>query len=148
MRTVLEDSGIERKYWNEIAKVSSLTLNQIPTHQSKKYPFKLFKGCTLPLSYFYPLGNCVSSLIQPEQSFSKLKPKGKLGRLIGYSNELHSYRILSDEGKIVETKNINFLEYNPPDSKSSDWDISIEEESSQHHLPEETVPQEEVIEGE
>ncbi|KNZ49864.1 hypothetical protein VP01_4738g1 [Puccinia sorghi] len=128
MRTVLEDSGIERKYWNKIA---------------KKSPFELFKGRTLPLSYFYPLGNRVSFLIQPEQSFSKLKPKGKLGRLIGYSNELQSYRILLDEGKIVETKNVKFLEYTPPDSKSSDWDISIEEESSQHHLPEETVPQEE-----
>ncbi|KNZ59542.1 hypothetical protein VP01_1707g1 [Puccinia sorghi] len=57
-------------------------------------------------NYFYPVGNRVSFLIQPEQSFSKLKPKGKLGRLIGYTDELRSYRILSDEGKIFETKNL------------------------------------------
>ncbi|KNZ47082.1 hypothetical protein VP01_66g14 [Puccinia sorghi] len=109
MRTILEDSGIERKYWNEIA--------------------KLFKDRSLPLSYFYPLGNRVSFLIQPEQPFSKLKPKGKLGRLIGYTDELRSYRILSDDGKIVETKNVKFLEYSRPESKTSDWDISVEKES-------------------
>lgn len=131
MRTILEDSGIERKYWNEIAKVSSLTLNQIPTHRTKKSPFELFKGRCIPLNYFYPIGNRVSFLIQPEQSFSKLKPKGKLGKLIGYTDELQSYRILSDEGRIVETKNVQFLEYSAPDKKSSDWDPSIDDESGE-----------------
>ncbi|KNZ49317.1 hypothetical protein VP01_508g2 [Puccinia sorghi] len=129
--TILEDSGIERKYWNEIAKVSSLTLNQIPTHRTKKSPFELFKGRCIPLNYFYPIGNRVSFLIQPEQSFSKLKPKGKLGKLIGYTDELQSYRILSDEGRIVETKNVQFLEYSAPDKKSSDWDPSIDDESGE-----------------
>jgi transposase InsO family protein len=42
LRTILEDSGIDKRFWNKIAKVSSLTLNQIPTHRSKKSPFELF----------------------------------------------------------------------------------------------------------
>ncbi|KAH9444742.1 hypothetical protein Pst134EB_025001 [Puccinia striiformis f. sp. tritici] len=33
MRTILEDSGIGLRYWCNIAKVSSLTLNQIPAHK-------------------------------------------------------------------------------------------------------------------
>jgi hypothetical protein len=106
LRTILEDSGIDKRFWNEIAKVSSLTLNQIPTHCSKKSPFKLFKGQTLPLDYFCPIGNKVSYVILPEKSFSKLQPKGELGVLIGYTDEIRSYRILTDGGKIVETKNV------------------------------------------
>jgi hypothetical protein len=127
MRTILEDSGVDKRCWNEIAKVSSLTRNQIPAHRSKKSPFKLFKDCTLPLTYFYPIGNCVSYLL-PSKPFSKLKPKGELGVLIGYTDELRSYRILADNGKIVETKSVQFLDYLPPASKSDDWDLLIEEE--------------------
>lgn len=137
MRTILEDSKIQRKYWNEIAKVSSLTLNQIPTHRSKKSPYELFKNRSLPLSYFHPLGNRVSFLIEPDQSFSKLNPKGKLGRLIGYTDELRSYRILSDEGKIIETKSVQFLEYTYPESTDDDWDITVEEEKELEHEEEE-----------
>ncbi|KNZ57666.1 hypothetical protein VP01_2104g6 [Puccinia sorghi] len=86
MRTILEDSKIQRKYWNEIA---------------------------------------------------KLNPKGKLGRLIGYTDELRSYRILSDEGKIIETKSVQFLEYTYPESTDDDWDITVEEEKELEHEEEE-----------
>ena len=127
MRTILEDSGVDKRYWNEIAKVSSLTINQIPAHRSKKSPFELFKDRTLPLKYFYPIGNRVSYLL-PSKPFSKLKPKGELGILIGYTDELRSYRILADCGKIVETKSVQFLDYSPPTTKSDDWDLLIEEE--------------------
>jgi hypothetical protein len=127
MRTILEDSRIDKRYWHEIAKASSLTLNQIPTHRSKKSPFELFKNRTLPINYFYPIGNRVSYLLQ-SKPFSKLKPKGELGVLIGYTDELRSYRILSDGGKIVETKNVQFLDYTPPLNKTNDWDIQVEDE--------------------
>jgi hypothetical protein len=90
MRTILEDSGVDKRYWNEIAKVSPLTLNHIPAHRLKKAPFELFKDQILPLKYFYPIGNRVSYLL-PSKPFSKLKPKGKLGVLIGYTDKLRSY---------------------------------------------------------
>ncbi|KNZ56017.1 hypothetical protein VP01_251g9 [Puccinia sorghi] len=35
---------------------------------------------------------------------SKLYPKGSKGRLIGYNEELQSYHILADDGRIVDTK--------------------------------------------
>ncbi|PLW53498.1 hypothetical protein PCANC_07210 [Puccinia coronata f. sp. avenae] len=103
MRTILEDSGVDKRFWNEVAKVSFLTLNQIPAHRSKKSPFELFKGRTLPLDYFWPIGNRVSYVILPEQSFSKLQPK------------------------VVETKNVQFLDYTPSANKPSNWDISVDE---------------------
>jgi hypothetical protein len=89
----------------------------------------LFKGRILPLDYFRPIGNKVSYVILPEQSFSKLQPKGELGVLIGYTDEIRSYRILTNGGKVVETKNVQFLDYTPPARKPTNWDISIDESS-------------------
>lgn len=83
MRSILEESGVDKRLWNEIAKASSLTLNQILAYRSKKSPFELFKGRVLPINYFHPIGNRVSVIILPEQSFSKLQPEGEMGILIG-----------------------------------------------------------------
>ncbi|KNZ54902.1 hypothetical protein VP01_281g4 [Puccinia sorghi] len=62
-------------------------------------------------NYFYPIGNRVSIIDKPKKSFSKLATNGKLGVLIGYNDELLSYRVLSDEGKIISTKHLKFLDY-------------------------------------
>jgi transposase InsO family protein len=82
MRTIIEDSGINRRLWHEIAQVSCLTLNHIPSNRRKKSPFELFKERNLPLNYFQPIGIKVSYLILPEKSQSKLEPKGELGILM------------------------------------------------------------------
>ncbi|KNZ51138.1 hypothetical protein VP01_4075g2 [Puccinia sorghi] len=109
LRSILHDSGMNSRLWNELARVSSLTINQIPSHKSKKSPFEVFKNQILPLSYFHPIGNRVSYLILPEHPHSKIKPKGSLGHLIGYKDELQSLHILAEDGKIIETKHIDFL---------------------------------------
>ncbi|KNZ63084.1 hypothetical protein VP01_11905g1, partial [Puccinia sorghi] len=56
-----------------------------------------------------------------------LQPKGEMGILIGYRDELSSYCILSDSGRIIESKKVQFLDYHFPVNKKSDWDLSIEE---------------------
>ncbi|KNE87587.1 hypothetical protein PSTG_19027, partial [Puccinia striiformis f. sp. tritici PST-78] len=69
-----------------------------------------------------PIGNRLSYLIEPEITGSKLSPKGELGKLIGYNDELRSYRILSDNGLIIDTKSVQFLDHpqnsgNPADDE-------------------------------
>ncbi|KNZ46933.1 hypothetical protein VP01_681g1 [Puccinia sorghi] len=111
----------------------SLTLNQISAHRSKKSPFEIFKNRSLPFNYFHPIGNKVLYLILPEQLFSKVKPKGSLGKLIGYNDELLSFRILTEDGRIIETKHVEFLDFDSPKPASSDDDfesICEEEEGS------------------
>lgn len=44
VRAILKDSGLNKRLWNEVVKASTLTLNQIPAHKSKKSPFELFKN--------------------------------------------------------------------------------------------------------
>ncbi|KNZ51130.1 hypothetical protein VP01_4080g1, partial [Puccinia sorghi] len=90
-RAILKDSGLSLCFWNEIIKASTLTLNQIPSHQSKKSPFKRFKNRSLPLDYFKPIGLRVAYRNLPDVSNSKLAQIGGLGKIIGYTNELRSY---------------------------------------------------------
>ncbi|KNZ46159.1 hypothetical protein VP01_74g2 [Puccinia sorghi] len=71
-RAILKDSGLSLHFWNEIIKTSTLTLNQIPAHKSKKSPFELFKNRLLPLDYFKPIGLRVAYRDLPDTSTSKL----------------------------------------------------------------------------
>ncbi|KNZ56014.1 hypothetical protein VP01_251g6 [Puccinia sorghi] len=45
-----------------------------------------------------------------------LYPKGSKGRLIGYNEELQSYHILAEDGRIIDTKSVQFLDFQPVQS--------------------------------
>ncbi|KNZ45951.1 hypothetical protein VP01_767g2 [Puccinia sorghi] len=113
---------------SEIIKSSTLTLNQIPSHKSKKSLFELFKNRSLPLNYFKPIGLRVDFRDLSENTNSKLAQICKLGRILGYNDELQSYKILTDDGKIVNSKHLKFLDFNVSFS-SDEGNITIDEET-------------------
>ena len=113
LRTILEDSQLKKNLWSEVLSACCLTLNQIPAHRSKKSPFELFKGRTIPLAFFHPIGNPVVFLIEPVKSKSKLEPRGERGILIGFDSELLSYKILSPNRGIVHSQSVQFLDFPP-----------------------------------
>jgi transposase InsO family protein len=92
LRTIILDSGLSPKLWNEILSTSTLTLNQIPTHRSKKSPYKLFKMKSIPIDFFKPLGNPL--VVVSNKVKSKLEPRGDFGKLLGFNVDLKSYKIL------------------------------------------------------
>lgn len=64
----------------------------------------------------------------------KIYPKGSLGKLIGYNEELLSYQILAEDGRIVDTKSVQFLEFRPEElplkiENEDEFKIIIEKES-------------------
>ncbi|POW01072.1 hypothetical protein PSHT_12684 [Puccinia striiformis] len=120
LRSIIHDSGVAKKDWNEIVKAACLTLNQFPSHKSAPLPFEQFKNQSIDLSYFHPIGNRVSYLILPKQSGAKLSPKGKLGTLIGYNDEIRSYSIITSTGAILDTKHVKFLDFEKPDLATQD----------------------------
>jgi hypothetical protein len=92
--TILLNSGIRRKLWNKVLSACTLTLNQVPTHLSKKSPYELFKNQVIPLEFFLPISNPVVVLAPSNKKKlkkSKLDPKGETGRLIGFNPKLKSY---------------------------------------------------------
>ncbi|KAH9443090.1 hypothetical protein Pst134EB_027443 [Puccinia striiformis f. sp. tritici] len=63
----------------------------------------------------------------PKVTGSKLSPKGKLGKLMGYNEELRSYCILLDNGRIIDSNHVQFLDY-PTKPPCDDSDFHIIEE--------------------
>ncbi|KNZ44488.1 hypothetical protein VP01_910g7 [Puccinia sorghi] len=68
--------------------------------------------------------NCLlmstSKLIQPKRHYTNIGAKGLLGTLIGYNDKLLSYKILGNDGRIINTEHLNFLDL--PSSKTSSFD--------------------------
>jgi hypothetical protein len=122
LRTIILDSGLRKNLWNEILSACTLTLNQVPTHKSKKSPYELFKNRSIPLAFFRPIGNPVAVLssYKKNKKQSKLEPRGELGTLIGFNPEIKSYHILTEEGIIINSKSVDFLEFVSPEKPLSD----------------------------
>ncbi|KNZ49955.1 hypothetical protein VP01_4672g1 [Puccinia sorghi] len=103
----------------------------------------------IDLSFFKPIGNQVSYLILPSRSHSKLEQKGLLGTLIGFNDELLSYRILNDDGCLVNTKNLKFLDFKSSPSLVDDELLILEDDyptssnspSGTKSVIEDTVPE-------
>ncbi|KNZ44611.1 hypothetical protein VP01_899g2, partial [Puccinia sorghi] len=86
LQTVILDSGLKPNLWNEVLSSCVLALNQIPTHRSKKLPYKPFKNVSIPLDFFKPNPMAVLS----SQKKSKLEQRGDFGKWIGLNAELKS----------------------------------------------------------
>jgi hypothetical protein len=129
--TIILDSGLWKNLWNEVLSASVLTLNQIPAHKSKKSPYERFKNQAIPLEYFCPIGNPV--VVLSNRKKAKLDPKGDLGKLVGFNHELKSYRILQEDGLIVDSKNVDFLEFNSSDiiPATHNVELLVEEDSEE-----------------
>jgi transposase InsO family protein len=50
LRTIILDAGLRQNLWNKVLSASTLTLNQIPSHKSKKSPYEVFQQQTIPLT--------------------------------------------------------------------------------------------------
>ncbi|KNZ52895.1 hypothetical protein VP01_3405g1 [Puccinia sorghi] len=125
--TVMLDSGLKPYLWSEALSSCTLALNQIPSHNSKKSPFELFKRCSVPLDFFKPIGNPVAVL--SNQKKSKLEPRGDFGKLVGLNVELKSYWIKLDNGRFVSSKSVKFLDFNTNTSGLSDYgDLLVEDQ--------------------
>ncbi|KNZ50552.1 hypothetical protein VP01_4358g1 [Puccinia sorghi] len=94
--TILKDSNLSLNYWNEVIKA----LTQITAHKIK-----------------------VSYLYLSEKSNSKLAQIGGLGTLVRYNEELRSYRVATETGKVINSKHLKFLDFPASDEKTSDLEI-------------------------
>jgi hypothetical protein len=133
LKTIILDSGLRQNLWSEILSASTLTLNQIPSHRSKKSPYTLFKDQSISLDFFRPIGNPVA-VLSTHKKKSKLKPRGELGKLIGFNPELKSYRILTNDGHIINSKSVDFLDFSPASESPIDYNKLLIEEKSEKPL--------------
>ncbi|KNZ48831.1 hypothetical protein VP01_5389g1, partial [Puccinia sorghi] len=110
----------------------------IPTHRSNKSPYELFTGQAIPVDFFRPIGNPVA--VYPYQKKSKLDPWGDTGKLIGFDAELKSYKVLMDDGRLINSKNAEktSLRQEQENPKKREEPL-IKEEDAENNIPDNDV---------
>jgi hypothetical protein len=72
-----------------------------------------------------------------------------MGKLIGFNPELKSYQILADDGRIINSKSVDFLDFIPSTSNPSELnELIIEQQSKKPIVQPVKVPEDKEEEGE
>jgi len=102
-------SGLDLKYWPEILISIVKIMNLSPNSVIDMTPYEAWFGDRPDVSFLKVLG-CRCYILQPERKRKKLVDhKAIPGRLLGYEGT-RNYSILTDEGHIVRSANVQFLE--------------------------------------
>jgi hypothetical protein len=102
-------SGLDLKYWPEILISIVKIMNLLPNSVINKTPYEAWFG-DKPDVFFLRVLGCPCYVINPEKKRKKLiHYKSTPGRLLGFEGT-QNYRVLTDEGSIVRTANVQFLE--------------------------------------
>jgi hypothetical protein len=74
---------------------------------------------------------------------SKLEPRGELGKLLDFNPELKSYKVFTSDGRIVDTKHLDFLKYSQaPSSPDFSDDLFFQKGELPQQVAEEPPPKE------
>lgn len=109
MRATFNSSGIQKRYWHEVLKSCCLGLNQIPRKGLSQSPWEILHGKPFPSKLLKPIGTRVIILNIIKNKGQKFDSKGEEGKLVGFNPAFRSYRIITQSGRIVETKYVQFL---------------------------------------
>ncbi|KNZ63050.1 gag/pol polyprotein [Puccinia sorghi] len=138
MRATLNGSGIPKRFWHEILKSCCLGLNQLPRKGNTSSPWELLHGKTFPTNFLQSVGTPVVVLNMTGTKGRKFDSKGEEGRLIGFKVSLLLYRVISQSGRIVESKHVQFL-------KRDDTEIKVDVDNEIQFLPEDNQKVQELV---
>jgi hypothetical protein len=84
------------------------------------------------LNFFKPLGNPL--VVVSQEKKSKLEPRGYFGKLLGFNVDLKSYKIQLSDGKIINTKNVQFLDFDSSVPAPTNLSDLIEEQQQEKEV--------------
>jgi len=108
-RAMMATAGLPKHLWAEAAVTANYLRNRSPTAKHDVTPFELFHGTKPDVSHLRTFGARTFSLI-PSELRSKLDPVSQPGRLIGYAVNRKGYKILTDAGTIITSRDVTFDE--------------------------------------
>lgn len=111
-RTMLQDSGLERRYWGEAVMTAIYLKNRSPTSAIPgAIPEEIWTGRKVDLSNLKVFG-CKAFALIPSELRKKLDAKSAPYIMVGYCDDSKGYRLLDlkNPGKIVRSRDVIFLE--------------------------------------
>ena len=129
VRPMLIDADLPKTYWAEALATANHVRNRSPVSGQDKTPWELFFGNKPNVSYFRVFGSRVYAH-EPKQLRNKLDDTSKPGRFIGYPIGTKGYKIALDNGKIIVSRDVIFME-----NKTTDYTKFIQEEDEDDAEP-------------
>lgn len=110
VKAMLNDSGLEQKFWSEAVLCFAYVWNRICHKNCVKTPFELFCGKKPSVNHLRTFGSTVYVGI-PKQLRKKLDMRAKVGIMVGYAMRTRGYRVfIKSENRVIETANVKFDE--------------------------------------
>ncbi|KAK7576778.1 hypothetical protein V9T40_013064 [Parthenolecanium corni] len=107
-RTLLIDSGLEKRFWCEAVLCATYLLNRSPTSATEKIPAEIWYNKPINCSSFRIFGALAYAHI-PKEKRKKFDSHSKVGIMVGYAP--HGYRLLDIESEnIFVARNVTFDE--------------------------------------
>ncbi len=117
IRTLLIESGLPKSFWAEAAAYSCYTRNLIPSNTIPgKISIEGWTGRKVDVSHLHTFGCKVFVKIPTDANGhqvnggSKLDDRTLQGTFIRYLPGHRGYRILLDDGKVMKSKDVEFIE--------------------------------------
>lgn len=134
VRPMLTGAGLFKSYWAEALTTANYLRNRSPVTGRDKTPYELFFGVKPDVSHLRTFGARVYALTPKQLRHSKLEQTSERGRFIGYPAGTKGYTILLDSGRIINSRDVTFVEDNNNGNKQDD-EVPNNPTGDQHILP-------------
>ena len=119
VRPMLAGASLPKNLWAEAVVTANYVRNRSPVSGRDNTPFELFFGKKPDVSHLRTFGARVYTLT-PKQLRNKLQPTSEPGRFIGYPASTKGYKILLDDGRIILSRDVKFVEQGAPSRTQDD----------------------------
>ena len=116
VRPMIAGSGMPKNMWAEAVVTANYVRNRSPLSGRDKTPWELFYGSKPDVSHLRTWGSRTYSLT-PKALRNKLEPTSEVGRFIGYPEGTKGYKIMLDNGAIIISRDVIFVEDRRKESK-------------------------------
>jgi len=109
VRPMLAASGQPKYLWAEAVVTASYVRNRSPVNGRDKTPYELLFGSKPDVSHLRTFGARAYAMT-PKQLRNKLEDTTEPGRFIGYPPGTKGYKFLLDNGRIIISRDVTFVE--------------------------------------
>lgn len=104
--TVIEDTGIDWKFWPELVMAANYLRNRSPITGRKLTPYEAHTGCKPRLAHIRRIGTKgFATMRRPATGWKKGQHRAREGVLVGYDGD-HIYRMLLPDGSIIRSSKV------------------------------------------
>jgi hypothetical protein len=133
VRPMLAASALPKHLWADAVVTANYVRNRSPVSGRDKTPYELFYGSKPDVSNLRTFGARAYALT-PKPLRNKLEDTSELGRFLGYPAGTKGYKILLDNGRIIISRDVTFVEDgNTNGRQAPEHEIDVSDDSASEY---------------